>query len=382
MKYYSLKQIIDSLPKSKNSKDSLWVRLFIRKISFLFTYIFINLGFSAWEASIFSIFIAIIGCVFLSINNYIFMIIGVVLINLWLIFDCVDGNIARVKKTSSSMGEFIDAISGYFISAFIYFSAGVSAYNTTILFSYYSIYFIILGAIASISGILIRLIFQKYINSKEVKEDNKKTEKNIISYLKNRLDKELGISGLVMPFLIIALIFRLFDVFTLFYFAFNLVILIAMTIYYSIKAKREGKSNKKYKIGYTTGVFDMFHIGHLNILKKAKEYCDYLIVGVTTDDLCYQRKNKMPIIPFEQRVDIVKAVKYVDKVVPQTNMDKISTHSILNYDVVFVGSDWKGTDAWNQYEKQFKEINVDVIYLPYTEGISSTLLGEKRQCQD
>ncbi|HEY8389691.1 MAG TPA: adenylyltransferase/cytidyltransferase family protein [Clostridia bacterium] len=134
---------------------------------------------------------------------------------------------------------------------------------------------------------------------------------------------------------------------------------------------------KKYKRGYTTGVFDMFHIGHLNILKKAKEYCDFLIVGVTTDELCNQVKHKNPVIPFEERKEIVKAIKYVDMVVPQVNMDKISTHAKLQYDVVFVGSDWKGTKAWNEYEKAFKELGVDVIYLPYTIGISSSKLREK-----
>lgn len=134
---------------------------------------------------------------------------------------------------------------------------------------------------------------------------------------------------------------------------------------------------KKYKIGYTTGVYDMFHIGHLNILKRSKDLCDYLIVGVTTDELCLQRKHKKPIIPQDERIAIVESIKYVDKVVLQENMDKSEAIKKYNVDVVFVGSDWKGTEAWNKYEKEFKELDCDVVYLNHTDGISSTILREK-----
>lgn len=134
---------------------------------------------------------------------------------------------------------------------------------------------------------------------------------------------------------------------------------------------------KKYKIGYTTGVYDMFHIGHLNILRRAKELCDTLIVGVTTDELCFARKHKCPIINQEERKAIVAAIRYVDEVVDQADMDKIKSVVALNADVVFVGSDWKGTEAWNRYEQEFKAAGCDVVYLDHTDGISSTLLREK-----
>lgn len=134
---------------------------------------------------------------------------------------------------------------------------------------------------------------------------------------------------------------------------------------------------KKYKIGYTTGVFDMFHIGHLNILKRAKEQCEYLIVGVSTDELVQYYKHKTPIIPFAERWAIVEAIKYVDKVIPQTSMDKFSAVTQINADAVFVGSDWKGTEKWKEYEKQFSSVNCDVVYLAYTDGVSSTILREK-----
>lgn len=129
-------------------------------------------------------------------------------------------------------------------------------------------------------------------------------------------------------------------------------------------------------IGYTTGVFDMFHVGHLNILKRAKERCDYLIVGVSTDELVMKDKHKKTIIPFEQRVKIVEAIKYVDKVVPQIDKNKMQAWKEFQFDTMFVGSDWKGSDTWNKFEEQFGKIGVRIEYLPHTDGISSTLLAE------
>ena len=111
--------------------------------------------------------------------------------------------------------------------------------------------------------------------------------------------------------------------------------------------------SKQFKVGYTTGVYDMFHIGHLNILKRAKEQCETLIVGVTTDELCYKRKKKYPIINENDRMSIIAAIRYVDKVVPQIDMDKVRQVKEFGVDVVFVGSDWKGTEAWNHYEIEF-----------------------------
>lgn len=130
------------------------------------------------------------------------------------------------------------------------------------------------------------------------------------------------------------------------------------------------------KIGYTTGVFDLFHIGHLNVLKRAKLECDYLIVGVSTDDLCMKAKNKKPIIPFQERMEIVEAIKFVDEVVPQVNYDKEEAWNNLKFDKMFVGDDWKGTDKWNQLEEDFKKLNVEIHYFSYTSHTSSTKLRE------
>ena len=132
-------------------------------------------------------------------------------------------------------------------------------------------------------------------------------------------------------------------------------------------------------IGYTTGVFDMFHIGHLNILKRAREQCDYLIVGVTTDELCLSQKKKMPVINERERIEIIRAIRYVNEAVFQEDMNKRRAIEKYHVDVVFVGSDWKGTPAWNQYEREFAELGCRVVYFDYTKGISSTQLREHLQ---
>jgi len=128
------------------------------------------------------------------------------------------------------------------------------------------------------------------------------------------------------------------------------------------------------KIGYTTGVYDMFHIGHLNVIKNAKAQCDYLIVGVSTDELVQKEKNKTPVIPYEERAQIVEAIKYVDKVVAQENKNKLEAWEKYKFDKMFVGSDWKGTPQWNKFENEFKPLGVEIVYLKHTDGISSTEL--------
>lgn len=135
---------------------------------------------------------------------------------------------------------------------------------------------------------------------------------------------------------------------------------------------------KKYKIGYTTGVFDMFHIGHLNILRRAKEQCEYLIVGVSTDELVRSYKGKTPIIPLEQRMAIVEAIRYVDKVVVQSTMNKLEAYEQLHFDAIFHGDDWKGSDMYNDMSERFAAVGVDMVFLPHTDGISSTIIRAKK----
>ena len=136
---------------------------------------------------------------------------------------------------------------------------------------------------------------------------------------------------------------------------------------------------EKYKIGYTTGVFDMFHVGHLNILKNAKERCEHLIVGVSTDELVKSYKHKTPVIPFEERLAIVESIRYVDEVVPQVSMDKFAAWEKYRCNAIFHGDDWRGSDMYNEIERKLKAVGVDMVFLPHTAGISSTMLKDVLQ---
>ncbi|MCL2024062.1 MAG: adenylyltransferase/cytidyltransferase family protein [Oscillospiraceae bacterium] len=137
---------------------------------------------------------------------------------------------------------------------------------------------------------------------------------------------------------------------------------------------------KKYKVGYTAGVYDMFHVGHLNLLRRAKEHCEHLIVAVTTDEAASYKKVK-PVIPFEERAEIIGAIRYTDKVVAQENMDKIAAWKKHRFDVMFVGDDWQNTSKWAKLEEEFAALGVDIVYFPYTKEVSSTILREKIKTQ-
>jgi len=133
---------------------------------------------------------------------------------------------------------------------------------------------------------------------------------------------------------------------------------------------------EKQIIGYTAGVFDLFHIGHLNLLKNARALCDRLIVGVTTDELLLEYKNKKAVIPFYERVEIVRSIECVNAVVAQRSMDKFDMWRRLKFDIMIVGDDWYKTFKWEKIEKQFEKVGVKIIYFPYTKGTSSTLINE------
>ena len=128
-------------------------------------------------------------------------------------------------------------------------------------------------------------------------------------------------------------------------------------------------------IGYTTGVYDLFHIGHLNLLKNAKGLCDKLIVGVTVDELVAY-KNKRAVIPFEERLEIVRSIKYVDAAIPQEDIDKFAAWEKLKFDILFVGDDWYQSESWRAMEEKFSGVGVKVVYFPYTKGVSSTVISK------
>lgn len=248
---YTYKQILNSLPVKKNSNSSWWVKLWVRRVSFFFTYIFINLGFSSNGVSVLSIFITLIACVLFMISAKWAIIVAVVLINFWLVLDCVDGNIARCRKQKTVYGEFVDDIGGYYTVAFIYLAIGVCAYNFGgVMFEKNNIWLVVMGGVSSICDILARLIHKDYehftdktLSEAERKEKNSHesyevSDKKSLSYIRRRIGKEIGISGTFMLLTIVCCIFNAYDVMTIFYFFFNGVALLATTGLFIFKADK------------------------------------------------------------------------------------------------------------------------------------------------
>ena len=130
-------------------------------------------------------------------------------------------------------------------------------------------------------------------------------------------------------------------------------------------------------IGYTQGTFDMFHIGHLNLIKNAKRHCDYLVVGVNSDDLVESYKNKRPIIPLDERVEIMRAIKYVDEVIVTNTLDKKEIWEKVRFNEIYFGDDWKGNERWEKTGKEMEQLGAKLVFLPYTKDTSSTMLREK-----
>ena len=133
---------------------------------------------------------------------------------------------------------------------------------------------------------------------------------------------------------------------------------------------------KKYAVGYTQGAFDMFHIGHLNLLKNAKAQCERLFVGVNSDDLLFRYKNKHAVISEKDRLEIIKSIRYVDDAVLVNSLDKSEIWNDLKFDAIFIGDDWKGNQRWKDTEVMLSKKGAVVVYLEYTKGVSSTILRE------
>jgi glycerol-3-phosphate cytidylyltransferase len=127
-------------------------------------------------------------------------------------------------------------------------------------------------------------------------------------------------------------------------------------------------------VGYAPGVYDMFHVGHLNILRRARLECDYLIAGVVTDEIVTGVKRQPPVIPLLERMEIVQSIRFVDEAVPDPTVDKFQMWEQLKYDVLFKGDDWRGTDKGDRLEADLAGVGARVAYFPYTRNTSSTLL--------
>lgn len=248
---YTYQQILDSLPVKKNSNSSWWVKLWVRKVSFFFTYVFINLGFSPNGVSVLSIFVTLGACALFMVPAKWAIIAAVVLINFWLVLDCVDGNIARCRKQKTVYGEFVDDIGGYYTVAFVYLAIGVCAYNFGgALFGQNNIWLIVMGGVSSVCDILARLIHKDYehftekiLTEEERREKNSHesyevTDKKSLSYIRRRIGKEIGISGSFMLLAIICCIFNAYDLMTIVYFLFNGAALLATTVLFIYKADK------------------------------------------------------------------------------------------------------------------------------------------------
>ncbi len=247
---YSFQKIIESLPKKKNSNSSWWVKLWVRRVSFLFTYLLINLGFSSNAVSVLSVFVSIAAFICFAVPGTVSMIVAVVLINLWLILDCVDGNIARCKKMKTVYGEFVDDIGGYYVVAFVYLAISICAYHQGGLFINGSFWIVVVGAVSSICDILARLINKDYVNFSKKRTDYVETDytnesKKSLSFIRRRIGKEIGVSGLFMPFAIIGAIFSAYDVMTVFYALFNGAALLSTTVIYIYKADKYDKDHRQ-----------------------------------------------------------------------------------------------------------------------------------------
>lgn len=244
---YTYKEIKSSLTKKKNSRSSLWVRLFIRKLSFPFTYLFINTGWTANMVSILSWIVIFVAAVLLSINNFSCMLAGVILTNFWLVLDCVDGNIARCKKQKSFMGDFYDAIAGYGPFSFTTMGLGMAAYHTSFIVpDNYRFLLILFSGFGASINLYTRLVHQKYQNcffaAKNILGENeeitlKDTEnKKSFAYIREAIDKNFGVSGLFMPWLFVALLTDTFDIMMIVYVLYYSASFLFIAFFYCRKA--------------------------------------------------------------------------------------------------------------------------------------------------
>lgn len=244
---YTYKDITSSLTKKKNSRSSLWIQLWVRKFSFPITYLFINAGWTANMVSLLSWFVAFGAAVLLCINDFGWMLAGVILTNFWLVLDCVDGNIARVKKVKTFMGDFYDAVAGYSPFSFTTIALGVAAYNTSYLVpEQYRIWLILIGAVAAVSNVYMRLVHQKYMNcffagKKRLGELEEITladteDKRSFAYIREAIDKNFGVSGIFMPWLFVALFTNTFDIMLVCYAAYYILSFLAICVLYCKRA--------------------------------------------------------------------------------------------------------------------------------------------------
>lgn len=244
---YTMKDITSSLTKKKNSRSSLWVQLWVRKASFPVTYLFINAGWTANMVSVLSWVVIFLAAVLLCIDSFACMLWGVILTNFWLVLDCVDGNIARVKKVKTFMGDFYDAVAGYGPFSFTTLGLGVAAYHTSFLIpAEYRIWLIVVGGFGAMCNLYMRLVHQKYLNcffaGKKILGQLEEItladteDKRSFAYIREQIDKNFGVAGLFMPWLFVALFTNTFDIMVFCYSAYYALSFLAICVLYCKKA--------------------------------------------------------------------------------------------------------------------------------------------------
>lgn len=257
---YSLNKVKSSIPKIKAKRDAFWVKLWPRPLSYYFTVIALNIGLTPNTVSLISILDALIASILISIDNQYLIIIGLILLNLFIEFDCIDGMMARTLKKNSYMGEFYDALGGYTMCAFPLLSVGICAFNTKrVIITLTNTYvLIIFAALGSICDILSRLIYQKYTSNeimsnlqigKPIKRENdsfyKEQEKITITYLRLFIDREFGIGGLFPPLVAFSYMFKCLDIIVILYSTYHILAYLAVMYIFCRKATLFDLNNKK-----------------------------------------------------------------------------------------------------------------------------------------
>lgn len=244
---YTVKYFYENFPEWKRKKDSVLVRYFFRPISFVFASLFASLGFTANGVSMFSTFVAFLASAMFVIPNHICHIVGACLVAVWMILDCVDGNIARsVKK--QAFGEFVDSCSSYCLIASLFICVGIAAYNSGgVLFSVGDATIVIIGALASIADPLSRLLYQKYLSCAKTYENDTntaQTEKGKLRKLQDRIDKEIGLNGIFIPGIIVCALFNWLDIFAIVYCCYYVGELLVSLLYFNYKTIKYNKSHQ------------------------------------------------------------------------------------------------------------------------------------------
>ena len=381
---YTVKYFRDNLPEWKRKKDPLLSQVFYRPVSFLFSSLFCGIGWTANMVSYLSALVAIVACVCFVMGK---PIVGAILINLWLVFDCADGNIARsVKK--ECYGDFADAMSSYVCVGIMFACIGFCAYRTGgVLIEPGNPWIILMGALAGSSDSLMRLIYQKYLNSSveqgiPVNSSEDPEQQGGINRIRMKVDAYVSLGGFLPLAVLLASIFGFLDAVVILWLVYYGITFVVSALYLARKtfainteiANQAAKDpiekfreDKKMKRVITYGTFDLLHYGHINLLRRAKAMGDYLVVALSTDEFNKGEKQKKCYFSYEERKQLLEAVRYVDLVIPEEGWSqKCSDIYEYHIDTFVIGDDWKGQFDFLKHE------GCDVVYLPRTPEISTT----------